>query len=259
MRAAALVLAALLGLARPAVAQEHVDLALVLAVDVSRSIDDAEFELQRKGYAQAFMDPRVLQAIRSGPNRGIAVAYVEWAEASAQKLVVDWTVIRDDEAATAFSERLLSAPRSFRGWTSISAAIDFAVNTFDRASAVADRRAIDVSGDGTNNSGREVTAARDDALAAGITINGLAIINDNPSPGAFSHVQPPEGLPEYYRRNVIGGPGSFLIVVEDFGSFAEGITKKLIAEIAAAPPSLPSLAALPARAPGPAGGGSAGD
>jgi len=245
MRTLLLMAAALLATAQTAVAGERVDLALVLAVDVSRSVDDKEFELQRQGYAQAFTDPRVLHAIRAGPYRGIAVAYVEWAEASSQKLVIDWTVIRDDEGAAEFADRLRVEPRSFRGWTSISAAIDFSVKHFANTDIVADRRAIDVSGDGTNNSGRDVGAARDDALAAGITINGLAIINENPSVGAFSHVQPPEGLPEYYRRNVVGGPGAFVIVVEDFASFAEGITKKLISEIAGTPAAAQSLATAP--------------
>jgi hypothetical protein len=219
-------------------AGEPVDLALVLAVDVSRSIDDHEFELQRQGYAAALTSRRVLQAIQAGPLRAIAVTFVEWSSDGEQKVVVDWTVLKDGETGGAIAQAILDSPRSFYSRTSISAAIDFAVHDFARCGCDASRRVIDVSGDGTNNSGRPVADARDAAVAAGITINGLAIINEHPeSVYAQNHVRPPEGLPEYYRRNVIGGPGSFLLQVEGFASFADAITQKLISEIAAAPPS----------------------
>lgn len=215
---------------------ETVDLALVLATDVSRSIDDQEFKLQRQGYATAVTDPRVLQAIAAGPHGAIAICFVEWSGPDEQRVVADWTVIRDGETAAAFAATLIQEQRSFVGRTSISAALDFSRAYFSKVGATAERRVIDVSGDGTNNSGRPALEARDEAVAAGITVNGLAIINAHPNPGYFAHTQPPEGLPEYYRRNVVGGPGSFLMVVKDFNSFGEAITHKLMSEIAAAEP-----------------------
>ena len=229
---AALTLLALLAVGRDARAQ-NTDLLLVLAADVSRSIDEGEFELQRKGYAAALSDPRVLAAIRGGTNGTIAICFVEWSGAGEQTVVVDWTVIRDDEDAGGLSATILAAPRSFMGRTSISGAIDFAMERFAAAKPHSNRRVIDVSGDGTNNSGRLVTEARDQALAEGVTINGLAIVNDKPNPGYAFHTQPPGGLPEWYRQNVIGGPGAFLRVVEDFRSFADAMTNKLVSEIAA--------------------------
>ena len=215
---------------------QNTDLLLVLAADVSRSIDESEFELQRKGYAAALSDPRVLAAIGGGANGKIAVCFVEWSGAGEQLVVVDWTVIRDGEDAGGLSAMLLAAPRSFIGRTSISGAIDFAMERFAAAKPHGNRRIIDISGDGTNNSGRPVTDARDQALAEGITINGLAIINNRPNPGYAYHTQPPGGLPEWYRQNVIGGPGAFLHVVEDFRSFADAMTNKLVSEIAALTP-----------------------
>ena len=215
---------------------QNTDLLLVLAADVSRSIDEGEFELQRKGYAAALSDPRVLAAIRGGSNGTIAVCFVEWSGAGEQMVVADWTVIRDDEDAGGLTATILAAPRSFIGRTSISGAIDFAMERFAAATARNSRRIIDISGDGTNNSGRPVTEARDQALAEGVTINGLAIINDKPNPGYAFHTQPPGGLPEWYRQNVIGGPGAFLRVVEDFRSFADAMTNKLVSEIAALAP-----------------------
>ena len=215
---------------------QNTDLLLVLAADVSRSIDEGEFELQRKGYAAALSDPRVLAAIRAGSNGTIAVCFVEWSGAGEQMVVADWTVIRDDEDAGGLTATILAAPRSFIGRTSISGAIDFAMERFAAATARSSRRIIDISGDGTNNSGRPVTEARDQALAEGVTINGLAIINDKPNPGYAFHTQPPGGLPEWYRQNVIGGPGAFLRVVEDFRSFADAMTNKLVSEIAALAP-----------------------
>ena len=215
---------------------EKVDLLLVLAADVSRSIDDGEFNLQRKGYAAAMTDPRVLRAIAGGRNHAIAVTFIEWAGAPEQNVVVDWTVVRDEEGAGAVAATMLSAPRSFLGRTSISAAIDFAMERLAAAPAEADKRIIDVSGDGTNNSGRAITEARDAAIAAGVTINGLAIINTQANPGYAFHTQPPGGLPKYYEENVIGGPGAFLLKIDDFESFAEAMTRKLVTEIAGAPP-----------------------
>lgn len=232
-------LAALLcfGAVRPALA-ESVDLALVLAADVSRSIDDDEFKLQRQGYAAAITDPRVLRAIAAGPSGAIAVSFVEWSGPEEQQVIAAWTVIRDGETAASFAQTLLETPRSFVGRTSISAALDFSRAYLAKSGAAPTRLVVDVSGDGTNNSGRPVPDARDEAVAKGITINGLAIINEHPNPGYFAHTQPPEGLPEYYRQNVIGGTGSFLMVVQDFNSFGEAITNKLVSEIAGTAPPM---------------------
>ncbi|HLY44388.1 MAG TPA: DUF1194 domain-containing protein [Stellaceae bacterium] len=237
--AAAACLLALSGLAAPRVQAEgrpeNVDVLLVLAADVSRSIDDGEFNLQRKGYAAAMTDPRVLRAIAGGPHHAIALTFVEWAGESDQKIVVDWTVLRDEEGAAGVAAAILAAPRSYVGRTSISGAIDFAVARFAAAPAKGDKRIIDVSGDGTSNAGRAVTEARDAAVAAGITINALAIINNQTNVGYAFHTHPPGGLPKYFADNVVGGPGNFLLQVEDFGTFADAISRKLVAEIARTP------------------------
>lgn len=223
-----LVFFSLLGEARAAGA---VDLEVILSADVSRSIDDAEFELQRKGYAAALTDPRVLKAIHATKSGAVGVAFIEWSGEEDQQVVLDWTEIRDEEDAGGAAAAILKAPRSFIGRTSISAGMDFAVAHFAKAKWPATRRVIDISGDGTNNSGRPITEARDQAVAAGISINGLAIINDKPNLGYSAHTSPPGGLPNYYRQNVIGGPNSFLIVVKDFGSFADAMANKLAKEI----------------------------
>jgi Protein of unknown function (DUF1194) len=208
-----------------------IDLEVILAADVSRSVDDAEFDLQRKGYAAALTDPRVLAAIQGRPGAAIGVCFIEWSGDEDQQVVVDWTGIRDEEDAGSVAAAILAAPRSFMGRTSISAAIDFAMAHFAKSKWQAKRRVIDISGDGTNNSGRPVTEARDQAIAQGITINGLAIINDKPNLGYSAHTQPPGGLPLYYRQNVIGGPNSFLLVIQDFNSFADAMASKLAKEI----------------------------
>src|SRR5438270_13090086 len=208
-----------------------VDLELILAADVSRSIDDAEFDLQRKGYAAALTDERVLTAIRGRSGAAIGVCFIEWSGDEDQQVVVDWTEIRDEEDAGSIAAAILAAPRSFMGRTSISAAIDFAMAHFSTSKWQAGRHIIDISGDGTNNSGRPVTEARDQAISQGVTINGLAIINDKPNLGYSAHTQPPGGLPLYYRQNVIGGPSAFLLVVQDFNSFADAMAQKLAKEI----------------------------
>lgn len=214
---------------------DDVDVLLVLAADVSRSINDGEFDLQRKGYAAALTNPRVVRAMTEGRNRAVALTFVEWAGEEEEKTVVDWTVIRDEEGAATMAGTILAAPRSFLGRTSISGAIDFAMGRLAAAPARSKRRLIDISGDGTSNSGRPVTEARDAAVAKGVTINGLAIINTQTNPAFSYHTHPPGGLPNYYKQNVIGGPGAFLLVVENFGTFAEAISRKLIGEIASAP------------------------
>lgn len=223
---------ALLALAQPAVAEE-VDLELVLAVDVSRSIDDEEFTLQRDGYARAFMHPSVIDAIQSNPHRRVAVTFIEWAGADFQKVVVPWTVVSDAESGALFAEAIEREPRAFWGWTSISGAIDASMRAFAASPHVSPRQVIDVSGDGVNNSGRASDDARDEAVAAGVTINGLVIMNDRPTPGFFQLPQPP--LDEFYRDHVIGGPGAFVIAIDDFSTFAYAIMNKLIKEIAGKP------------------------
>jgi len=225
--------AVFLFLSLPARAAEEVDVALVLVTDVSRSIDDSEFALEKEGYAAAFTSPAVARAIRGGLLGRIAVAYLEFAGDGQARVVVDWTVIRDAATAADFAARLTVAPRSFQGRTAIGGGIDLAVRTLTESGPPATRRVIDVCGDGTNNAGRDILAARDDALRAGIVINGLAIINDHPVSWTFAHVQPPGGLPNYYRENVTGGPGSFVLEVHDFHTFGEAMTRKLVTEIAA--------------------------
>jgi hypothetical protein len=212
-----------------------VDVALVLVSDVSRSIDDSEFHLQKQGYFTAFTDPDVIAAIRGGHTGAIAVAYVEFASAGETRTVIDWTVVRDADSARAFADRVLAAPRSFRGRTAIGDGITAAMEDLATSGLYAEREVIDVCGDCTNNAGREVTEARDAAVAAGITINGLTIINDHPVSWAFAHVQPPGGLTNYYRKHVIGGPGAFVLEVHDFASFGRAMTRKLINEIASLP------------------------
>src|SRR5207302_6733957 len=244
MKTTAAIITLLASLAGIAVARaETVDLLLVLAADVSRSIDDGEFNLQRKGYAAAMTDPRVLRAIVGGRKHAIAVTFIEWSGAADQNVVVDWTVVRDEEAAASVAAAMLAAPRSFLGRTSISAAIDFAMERFAAAPAEADKRIIDISGDGTSNAGRAVTEARDQAVAAGVTINALAIINTQANPGYAFHTQPPGGLPKYFEENVIGGPGAFLFTVDNFGTFAEAITRKLVTEISGTPGGTQTAAA----------------
>ena len=211
---------------------EDVDVALVLVTDVSRSIDDSEFKLEKDGYTSAFNNQRVLEAIQGGPMGKIAVAYVEFASSFETRTVLDWTVIHDQASAHAFTEQLAAAPRSFWGRTSISAGIDQAVQLLAESGPNTTRHVIDVCGDGTNNAGRDIGDARDDALKAGITINGLAIINDHPVSWTYAHVQPPGGLANYYRENVTGGPGSFVLEIHDFSTFGDAMTRKLVNEIA---------------------------
>jgi hypothetical protein len=213
-------------------AAEEVDLLLVLSSDVSRSVDAPKFKLQRDGYAAAIVNPRVIQAIRSGALGKIAISFVEWSGVGAQKIVIDWTIIRDEATAKDFSAQVIEAPRAFADRTSISGGIDFAMAQLARAPFTSGRRTIDVSGDGTNNSGRDVVDARDEALAKGVTINGLVIMSERPMSWNADHTNPPGGLDNYYRNNVIGGPGAFVMVAENFSSFGQAILNKLIAEIA---------------------------
>jgi hypothetical protein len=218
-------------------AAEQVDLLLILAADVSRSVDSAKFQLQREGYAAAISDPRVLDAIRSGRNSRIGLSFVEWSGVGAQRVVIDWATIGDAVSAKGFGDRLLEAPRSFADRTSISGAIEFSMAQFARAPYDAPRRTIDISGDGTNNAGRDVVSARDEALAQGVIINGLVILSETPLAWNPDHTNPPGGLDNYYRNNVVGGPGAFVQVAQDFNSFGQAIVKKMIAEVANVPTS----------------------
>jgi hypothetical protein len=208
---------------------EPVDLALVLAVDASGSVDQVRFELQKQGYVAAFRHPRVIDAITSGAAQSIAVIMMQWTGPALQVVAVPWTRISDAASAHAFADRIATAPRAlFGGGTSISGAIDASMGLlFDNPYRAA-RRVIDVSGDGSNNRGRAVTQARDEATQKGVGINGLPILALEPD------------LDRYYEQNVIGGPGSFMVAAKDFESFGEAILKKLIAEIADVPPRAPA-------------------
>jgi hypothetical protein len=214
--------------ARRAGAEEPVDVALILAVDVSRSIDEDEARLQREGYRAAVSDPRVVEAIRGGMMGAIAIAYTEWAGIEFQRLVLPWTRIGSARDAEAWAGALAQAPRSSLSWTSISGAIDHARGVMGSCPFEATRKVIDISGDGVNNSGPPVEAARDRAVAEGITINGLPILNDRPTFGR----PPPMPLDQYFRESVIGGPGAFMIPAEDFEAFGQAVRRKLIREIA---------------------------
>jgi hypothetical protein len=223
------------GLARRALAaDEEVDLLLVLAADISRSVDDKKFRLQREGYAAALTDPRVVRAMTGGPLGRIALSFLEWSSDGDQIVLVDWTAVGSEAAARTIAERVRDAPRTFIGRTAIGAAIDFAVLQLGHSRFHATRRVIDVSGDGTNNSGRPVTLARDAAIALNITINGLVILSDVPLPTNPAHTHPPGGLTAYYESNVIGGPDAFVVEAQSFEAFGQSLISKLIKEIAAA-------------------------
>ncbi len=206
---------------RPAMAQTDVDLALVLAVDASGSVDETRFELQKHGYAAAFRNPRVVDAIAAGPRRRIAVAMVQWTGPTLHALTVDWTFVNDAASARALADAIDATPRElFGGGTSLSGAIDFSVALLARCRCRSPRRTIDISGDGANNRGRPAELARNEAVTQGVVINGLPILTLEPD------------LDAYYRANVIGGPGSFLITVQSDDAFARAILDKLVTEIA---------------------------
>lgn len=239
---AALLVAGLLAAPAAAGAELPVDLELVLAVDVSGSIDAEEAAQQREGYVAALEDEAVLEAIQANPWGRIAVTYVEWASADYQRMVVGWTLIDGPAAARAFVAVLGAVAPAAARWTSISGVIDFAVPLFDGNGYAGERRAIDISGDGPNNRGRPVRLARDEAVAQGIVINGLPILDDHPQP--FGLPTPKElALDRYYAENVIGGPGSFMIPARSFADFREAILAKLIREIAQGPGGRLRLAA----------------
>jgi hypothetical protein len=203
-------------------AQADVAIALVLAVDTSGSVSAGRFELQKQGYAAAFRSPQVLNAIRSLDTQSIAVTMMQWTGPKLHAVVVDWTQIKDENSANDFAGAIEAAPRQlFGGGTSISGAIDYSRLLLVQSPFNGVRRVIDISGDGSNNSGRPVTEARDEAVRDGIGINGLPILSIEPL------------LDRYYYDNVIGGPGAFMIPATNYDTFADAVLKKLITEIAA--------------------------
>jgi hypothetical protein len=226
--------AAAMGLAPAARAIELVDLLLVLAADVSRSVDAEKFRLQREGYIAAISDPTVVRLMRAGPRQKVALCFVEWSGDKAVSTMVDWQAIGAQSEADGFAGKVRAAPRLFMDRTSISTGIDHSMGQLARSPYGAERRVIDVSGDGTHNSGRPVILARDEAVGKGVTINGIAILSAVPLAFNPSHTHPPGGLLKYYEDNVIGGVGAFALAAEGFGDFAQAIRRKLIKEIAAA-------------------------
>lgn len=242
----ALLAAAPLAPGPAAAADVPVDLELVLAVDVSGSVDEDEALLQRSGYVGAFRHPEVQLAVTRGFLGRIAVAYVEWAGDGHQRLVADWHLVDTAEAAGAFADALAGAPLRTAAWTSISGAIRFSLPLFDGNGYEGTRRVIDISGDGANNAGGDVTLARDEAVGRGVIINGLPIANERPS--RFGLPQEPD-LDLYYMHCVIGGPGAFIVVANDFHNFAEAVRRKLVLEIADKP-DLPPRLVWPAAADG---------
>ncbi len=205
----------------PAAGQNAVDLQLVLAVDASGSVNQTRFELQRHGYASAFRNPRVVEAIAAGSSHAIAVAMVQWTGPSLHVQVIDWTRASDAKSAEALAAAIDAAPRRlFGGGTSLSGAIDYAMTMLASSPYHGSRRIIDVSGDGSNNAGRPAATARDEAVRAGVVINGLPI----------TWIEP--GLDLYYRDNVIGGTGAFVVPVDSYDNFADAILNKLVTEIA---------------------------
>jgi Protein of unknown function (DUF1194) len=205
----------------PSRAQTQVDVLLVLAVDTSVSVNDVRFELQKQGYVAAFRHPNVLRAIRSGMHGAIAVTMTQWTGPALQVQVVPWTLLKDQASVLAFANAIEKAPRElFSGGTSISGAIDHAM-LLPSAPYKGTKRVIDISGDGSNNRGRPVTQARDDAVSAGVIVNGLPILSLEP------------WLDKYYFDQVIGGPGAFMIPAESYEKFADAVLRKLVLEIAA--------------------------
>lgn len=214
-------------------AADPVDVLLVLAADVSRSITPEKFDLQRKGYAAAMADPQVIDALEAGPKHRIAVAFVEWSGDASQQLVVDWTLVASEDDAKAFGAKILAAPRAFADRTAIGSALRFSAEVLAHSPFQGDRKIIDLSGDGINNSGSDVVASRDAVLAGGVSaINGLVILSADTGPSYMrEHTHPPGGLQGYYRAQVIGGVGSFVLVAQDFESFGQSLVAKLLQEI----------------------------
>ena len=219
-------------------ADTPVDLQLVLAVDVSRSIDEVEAELQRRGSVEALTNDRVIDAILSGEHRRIALCYTEWAGTHYQAVVIDWSVIDSAAGARRFAEKLAEAPRQSQSWTAVGAALVHAGQRFDASGFTSKRRVIDVSGDGRTNDGPPAEIVRDKLVAMGIVINGLPVMMNRTNFG-----RPPDlTLDKYYEENVIGGPGSFMIVADNFDHFGRAVRTKLVREISSSEATLPSPA-----------------
>jgi hypothetical protein len=214
-----------------------VDVELVLAVDVSYSMDMDELAVQREGYAQALVSREFLQALRSLPNGKISVTFFEWAASNDQKIIIPWRVIDGPETADAVAAEILKAPIRRASRTSISGAIYFAMPLFESNPYPGLRRVIDISGDGPNNNGAPVTPAREAALAKGITINGLPIMVKEPSYSTMDI----ENLDWYYEDCVIGGPGAFVVAIKDREKFKEAIRTKLLLEVAGRTPERPLI------------------
>ncbi len=231
----------------------EVDVELVLAVDVSWSMDLAEQRIQREGYSAAFRSPEVQAAIRNGALGRVAVTYVEWAGDGTQAIVIPWTLIDTRAAADAFAYRLGAEEPMRARRTSISAAIDYSATLFDANGYRGLRQVIDVSGDGPNNQGRPVSQARDDAVARGLVINGLPLMTDGGSWQSWGTIP---DLDRYYAQCVTGGPGSFVLPVAEWSQFPMAVQRKLMMELAgtwpAAPPGPDDAAVLPAVADAPA-------
>jgi Protein of unknown function (DUF1194) len=213
-------------------ATPSVDVELVLAVDVSYSMDMDELAIQREGYAQALISKEFLQALKTGPNGKVAVTYFEWAASSDQKIIIPWRVIDGPETADAVANDIMKTPIRRASRTSISGAINFAVPLFDENPHRGIRRVIDISGDGPNNNGPPVVPARDAALEKGIVINGLPIMVKEPSYSTMDI----DNLDFYYEDCVIGGPGSFVVTIKDREKFKEAIRTKLLLEVAGRTP-----------------------
>ncbi|MCF2524953.1 DUF1194 domain-containing protein [Bradyrhizobium sp. G127] len=225
----------------PSAADEanRVDVELILAVDVSYSMDMDELALQREGYAEAITSKEFLQALKTGPTGKVAVTYFEWAASTDQKIVIPWRVIDGPESAGAVAEEILKAPLRRASRTSISGAINFAMPLFDANDYHGIRRVIDISGDGPNNNGEPVTSARDAALARGVTINGLPIMSKETNYATMDI----ENLDIYYEDCVIGGAGSFVVPIKTKEKFKEAIRTKLVMEVAH---RVPELTVVPA-------------
>ncbi len=227
-----------------ALAQTRVDLELVLAVDVSFSMDLDEQRLQRDGYIEALRDPEIMRAIQSGQHRRIAITYIEWAGWSIQQIVLPWTIIDGPQSAEAVAVKLTEAPISRHRRTSVSGALDFSERQFGSGGVISDRRVIDVSGDGPNNSGPPVGPMRDQLVAKGIVINGLPIVLKPGGPGSMFDIA---NLDQYYAQCVIGGPGAFMIPIREKAEFVSATRQKLLLEISAldSPPVLIRLQTAP--------------
>jgi len=216
-------------------AKPAVDIELILAVDVSYSMDMDELAIQREGYAQAIVSKEFLQALKAGPNGKISITYFEWAASSDQKIIIPWRLIDGPETADAVANEIMKTPVRRASRTSISGAIYFAMPLFNEDPYHGLRRVIDISGDGPNNNGAPVTGARDEALSKGIVINGLPIMVKEPSYSTMDI----DNLDWYYEDCVIGGPGSFVVSIKDREKFKEAIRTKLLLEVAGRQPERP--------------------